>query len=272
MDIPLDDDEFKIVLPKKRLGLSRNRNAQSVTITPNVIVPITNSLEVRCYHQFKHEVDDSTRIFFLLYNQTIDTNSSNSDDCSGTVSECSDSQKIRAPPKPIRAKYKLTLCQATEEKMTRKRKMCQDARQAKRIKLESNLEYDPSAAESFEKSGKFDEIENSEKCDNYKPIENSEEIGNFVAKPLNGEILPCTESLLQHEIEELKSKIAKNEEHEQRIVQLQKLISKWREAGRRTIDELQQKFTSMEGTTVEVNAILAHYQIDTGVFDFEFSE
>lgn len=168
--------------------------------------------------------------------------------------------------------YKLSLCKKTTEAMTRKRMLSQQSKllmQPKRLKLEPNLDDLPT------------KLLNSENCDIKLPSSDDCKIG-FV-----GEKGPClklsnedatfddwganespSNLSTQEEIDEIKKKIAmytkRNEIHKKKKSELQGLKTKWREAGRIVIEEIQEKIPAKHE-----DEILAHFQIDPGLFQSE---
>lgn len=122
--------------------------------------------------------------------------------------------------------------------------------QPKRLKLELKLDEtqteDPNS------------VTQNENCDT-KP--SSDECGKTSGKNEP----PSTESL-QIEIDEIKKKISAIETCEQRSSEHRRLKAKWQEAGRKTIEELEEKLNK------DKDVILAYYQIDPGLFELNSSE
>ncbi|XP_037027710.1 uncharacterized protein LOC119068282 [Bradysia coprophila] len=176
----------------------------------------------------------------------------------GRVSDSVNSRIARTTftAKPNIARHKLSLCKDTNETMTRKRLRSQNAKspkEPKRLKLEPNAELLSTRYEEPKSSAKI------ENCDNVPPSEEASE-------KINSE--SSSETLLQNEIDRMKKQITTTEKYQQQISELEALIIKWRAAGLKTIEDIQEKIHPRE----EVSAILAHFNIDPGLFELDAAE
>lgn len=179
---------------------------------------------------------------------TADTPNSRSEE--GNLATKSNFNETPVSSKPNKNAYKLSLCKTTTEAMTRKRIIHQQSKslmQPKRLKLES-LKPDERHTAEVENS-----VKRETSCDNRSADE---------CIRTSGENEPSSShSSLQNEVDELRNEVATMEKHEQRTSELRSLITKWRAAGLKTIDELKEKM-QLEG-----EEILAHHHIDPGLFE-----
>ncbi|KAG4080117.1 hypothetical protein HA402_008188 [Bradysia odoriphaga] len=155
--------------------------------------------------------------------------------------------------RPNIKRHKLSLCKDTNETMTRKRLRSQNAKSSeepKRLRLEPNAEL----------LSKRDEVpKSSTKIENCDTMPSSDEASGKI----NSE--SPSETLLQNEIDRMKKQITTTEKYQQQISELEALIIKWRAAGLKTIEDIQEKIHPRE----EVSTILAHFNIDPGLFELD---
>lgn len=149
------------------------------------------------------------------------------------------------------------MCKDTNETMTRKRLLSQEVKSSagkpKRLKFEPHSEPLNKRDDEPKSSAK------TENCDTESP--SSGEAG----EKMNSE--SPSESLLQKEIDRIKKQIAMTEKYQQEIFELKELITKWKAAGLKTIEQIQEKIQP-----TEVSDILSHFNIDPELFELNSAE
>lgn len=136
--------------------------------------------------------------------------------------------------------YRLSLSKVNTQPLTRKRMLAlksESAIQPKRLKLEDV---------DIEQKDESNSNTQNENCDT-KLSDDSDKT--------NGETL-------RKEIDEIRSTIATIEKYEHRVPELERLIKKWQDVGRKTIEELKEKIEPNQN----IEVILAHFQIDPLLF------
>lgn len=173
----------------------------------------------------------------------------------GRVSDSVNSGIVGNTPTIKSKRHKLSLCKDTNDSMTRKRLRSQERtspEKSKKLKLEPDSEL-------FNK--RCDEPKVTTKNENCDRKATSEEAGEKVNSD------PSTAALLQEEIDRIKRRITMTEKYQQQISDLQDLIKKWKSAGLKTIEEIQEKIQP-----TEVSDILRHFNIEPELFELNTTE
>ncbi|KAJ6640013.1 hypothetical protein Bhyg_12761 [Pseudolycoriella hygida] len=172
------------------------------------------------------------------------------------ISESSERSSTSTNVSPVWCKpnvetYKLSLCDATSQIMTRKRMLHHHESKSPSPAKRSKVLVHESKGEEIEIKVEPETFNGNENCDTNDSLEQCVEIDN--------------ELTLQNEVDDLKAKISIAEKHEQRTAELRGLITKWQEAGLRVIDELKGQISQ----PVDEKDILAQFQIDPKTFNLD---